>query len=82
VVSAAEPNGRYSQFSRPEPLISLSSHLFSRGGVDPISDRLLLRKSGSAESHPGPLGLQPGTLTTRPQRRSAMGYMLLNMVAE
>jgi hypothetical protein len=31
--------------------------------VDPIPDPLICR-----ESNPGPLGLQPGTLTTRPQR--------------
>jgi hypothetical protein len=33
--------------------------------VDPVPDALLLRKSGIDA---GPLDLQPGTLTTRPQK--------------
>jgi hypothetical protein len=36
--------------------------------VDPVPDPLLLRKSGGIE--PSPLDLYPGTLSTRPQRRS------------
>jgi hypothetical protein len=35
--------------------------------VDPVSDPLLFRNSGSVA---GPLDLWPGTLATRPQRRS------------
>jgi hypothetical protein len=38
--------------------------------VDPVPDPLILGKSGSARIAPGPLDLWPGTLTTRPQRRS------------
>jgi hypothetical protein len=43
--------------------------------VDPVPDPLLFRKSGSAESNPGLLDLLPGTLTTRPQRRSKEYYI-------
>jgi hypothetical protein len=41
--------------------------------VDPVPDPLLLRENLAAqrrESKPGPMGLQSGSLTTRPQRRS------------
>jgi hypothetical protein len=39
--------------------------------VDPVPDPLLPRKSGRAGTrNPGPLDLQPESLTTRPQRRS------------
>jgi hypothetical protein len=41
--------------------------------VDPVPDPLLLRKMGQRrESNQGPQYLQPGTLTTRPQRRSSL----------
>jgi hypothetical protein len=44
--------------------------------VDTVSDPLRLRKSHIAgEWNPGPLGLHPGTLTTRPLRRSALAYI-------
>ena len=50
VVSATDPNGRWSPFSGPEPLlfIQVAPQLTSRGWVDPVPDPLLLRKSGSA----------------------------------
>jgi hypothetical protein len=38
-------------------LSSNSSQLYSRGWVDPLSDPLLLGKSGSARNEPGPLDL-------------------------
>jgi hypothetical protein len=50
-VSHGQLNGspwQYSRFSRPEPLLFLSSSSsYSRGWVDPVSDPLLLRKYGS-----------------------------------
>jgi hypothetical protein len=35
--------------------------------VDPVPDPLLLRQSSIDGIEPGPLDLQPGTLTTRPK---------------
>jgi hypothetical protein len=50
VVSAADPHGHWSQFSRTEPLlfIHVAVQLSSRGWVDPVPQPLLLAKSGSA----------------------------------
>jgi hypothetical protein len=45
--------------------------------VDPVPDPLLLRKNLVAPGiEPGPLNLWPGTLTTRPQRRSFSPFTL------
>jgi hypothetical protein len=41
-----------------------------KGWVYPVPDPLLLRKCGSAVNRTRDFGLQPGVLTTRPQRRS------------
>jgi hypothetical protein len=67
VVSATAPTPRsLIRLSWPEPLIFHSRK----------SSIILTRLSGprsrptTQESNPGPLDLQPGTLTTRPQRRS------------
>jgi hypothetical protein len=48
--------------------LEIAPQLYSRGWVDPVSDPLFLRKSGSAGNRTWPLDLKPGTLTTRPQR--------------
>jgi hypothetical protein len=45
--------------------------------VDPVLDLLLLRKSGSTGIEPVSLDLLPGTLTTRPQRRSIIIYIIV-----
>jgi hypothetical protein len=49
VVSAMNPYGCWSQFSRPEPLLfhQVAPQLFSHSWVNPVPDPLLLRKSGS-----------------------------------
>jgi hypothetical protein len=47
----------------------VAPQLYSRGYVVPVPDPLLHRKSGPGVE-PWPLDLQPGTLITRPQRRS------------
>jgi hypothetical protein len=49
VVSPTNSHGRYSRLSRPEPLLfQVAPQLSSWGWVDPVSDPLLLRKSGGA----------------------------------
>jgi hypothetical protein len=52
VLSAADPPRPYSRRSRPEPLLFLqvAPQLYWRGGVDPVPDPLLPRKSGSARN--------------------------------
>jgi hypothetical protein len=44
------PHGRWSEFSRPEPLLffQVAPHLCLRGWVNPVPDPLLHRKFGSA----------------------------------
>jgi hypothetical protein len=62
----------YCRFSRPEPLLSLPS------SSSVVLTRLSGPRSGNlvaSEIEPGPLDLQPGTLTTRPQRRSTSFYI-------
>jgi hypothetical protein len=44
--------------------------LYSRGWMDPVPDPLPLRKYGSPGVEAGTPDLSPGTLATRPQRRS------------
>jgi hypothetical protein len=52
VVSATDPHGRSSRFSRPEPLLFLpsSSSVVLTRLSGPVPDPLLLRTSGSAEN--------------------------------
>jgi hypothetical protein len=74
VVSVTDPYVRILGFldrSR-HYFFQVAPQLYSRGWVDPVPDPVLLRKSGSAGIEPGPLDLQPGTLTTRSQRRSVL----------
>jgi hypothetical protein len=57
--------------SSTELVSYLVTHLFSRGLSGPRSRPTTTQKIWKRrESNSGPLGLQPGTLTTRPQRRS------------
>jgi hypothetical protein len=49
--------------------------LYSGGWVDPVPDPLLLRNLVAPGIEHGLLDLQPGTLTTRPQRRSTFFYI-------
>jgi hypothetical protein len=53
--------------------IQVAPQLSSQGSVDPVPDPLLLRKSGRIGNPTRDLYLQPGTLTTRPQRWSIYG---------
>jgi hypothetical protein len=53
----------------------VAPQLYSRGWVDPVPDPLLLRELGSGGNRTRPLDLQPGTLTTRPQRRFTFFYI-------
>jgi hypothetical protein len=48
----------------------VAPQLYSRGWVGPIPDSLLLRKSGNVWNRTQISELQPGTLTTRPQKPS------------
>jgi hypothetical protein len=48
----------------------VAPQLYWRGWVDPVPNPLPLRKVVASGIEPGPLDLYPGTLTTRPQRRS------------
>jgi hypothetical protein len=52
VANAKDSYGRWSRFSRPEPLLFFhaSPQLSSRGGVDPVLDKIFLWKSGSTEN--------------------------------
>jgi hypothetical protein len=63
----------YARLSRPEPLLFLPSsssvvltRLSGPRSRPSTSQKIWYRR----ESNPGPLYLQPGTLSTRPQRRS------------
>jgi hypothetical protein len=61
------------QFSRPEPLLffQVAPHLSSQGLSGPCSRPTATQKIWQRrESNPGLLCLQPGSLTTRSQRRS------------
>jgi hypothetical protein len=67
------PHGRESQFSGPETLLSfqIARHLSSQGLSGPRSRPTATQKIWQCgKSNLGPLGLWPGSLTTRPQRRS------------
>jgi hypothetical protein len=69
------PHGGYSQFSRPEPLLffEVAPHLSSQGLGEPGSRPTATQKTWQCrKSNPGPLGLQPRSLTTRAQRRSLL----------
>jgi hypothetical protein len=66
------PQGRQSQFSRPEPLLffQVAPHLSSQRLSTPRSRPIATQKIWQRrELDPGPLGLQPGNVTNRPQRR-------------
>jgi hypothetical protein len=54
MVSAADPHSRYSQFSRPEPLLffQVAPHLSSRGVSGPRS-----RPTATQKIEPGTFGL-------------------------
>jgi hypothetical protein len=82
VVSATDPHCRIVGFLDRSRyfFFQVAPQLYSRGWVDPVPDPLLLRKSGSAGFEPGPLDLKPGTLTTRPQRRSYYYYYYIYLV--
>jgi hypothetical protein len=75
-VSRGQRNGSplpYSWFSRPEPLLFLPSS--SSIALTRLSGPHFIRTTSQKiwkclELNPGQLDLQPGTLTTRPQRRS------------
>jgi hypothetical protein len=71
VVSVTDSYGRYSRFSRQEPLLFLSSSssvvLTRLSGPGPDKLLFFLVVPGI---EPGPPDLYPRTLTTRPQRRS------------
>jgi hypothetical protein len=62
----------YSRLSRPEPLLFLSS------SSSIVLTRLRAARSRPTTSQkmyePGPLDLHPGTLTTRPERRTKPGH--------
>jgi hypothetical protein len=64
----------YYRLSRPEPLLFLltsSSVALTRlSGPHSRPTTFFFFSCSARESNPGPQDLQPGTLTTRPQRRS------------
>jgi hypothetical protein len=67
----------YSRFSRPEPLLFLpssSSIVLTRLGGHHYRPTTTQRSLVVPGIEPGPLDLWPGTVTTKPQRRS---YFLL-----
>jgi hypothetical protein len=71
VVSAADPPAVVNLFSRPEPLLffQVAPHLSSQGLSGPRFRPTATQKIWQRqESNPGPLVLQPRSLTTRPQR--------------
>jgi hypothetical protein len=72
VVSVTDPYRRILGFLDRSHyfFFQVAPRLYSRGWVDPVSEPPLLRKSGSAGNRTGTSDLQPGTLNTRPQRRS------------
>jgi hypothetical protein len=70
VVSTEDPPGPLSQFSRPEPLLffQVAPQLSSQGLSGPRSRPIATQRIWQRrESIPGPLDLQTGSLTTRPQ---------------
>jgi hypothetical protein len=71
----------YSRLSRPEPLLFLpssSSVVFTRLNGPRSRPTTFFFQCSARESNPGALNLQPGTLTTRPQRRSLKAYIRMN----
>jgi hypothetical protein len=70
VASVTDPCGRNLGFLNRSRyfFFQVAPHLYSRGWVDPVPDPLLLRKSGSAKNRTR----TPGSLATRPQRRSVI----------
>jgi hypothetical protein len=77
VVSVTDPYGRnLGILDRSRYFVfQVAPQLYSRGRVDPVPDPLLLRKSAGTGYRTRPLDLQPGTLTTRPQRWSTFFYI-------
>jgi hypothetical protein len=69
--SVTDPYGRILGFADRSRyyFFQVAPQLYSRGWVGPVSDPLLLRKSGSAGNRTRTSGSVAGTLTTRPQRR-------------
>jgi hypothetical protein len=76
VVSVTDPYGHNLCFLdwRRYFFFQVAPQLYSRGWVDPVSDPLLLRKSGSA----GNRIQTSGSVTARPQRRSI--YFVLHYI--
>jgi hypothetical protein len=65
----------YPRIFRPEPLISLlssSSIVIYEAERTPFQTRYFSENLVAPGIEPGPLDLQPGTLTTRPQTRSQL----------
>jgi hypothetical protein len=77
VVSTTDPYGRILRFLYRSRyyFFEAAPQLYSRGWVDPVPGPLLLRKSDRAGNRTGPPDMYPGTLTTRPQRRSTFFYI-------
>jgi hypothetical protein len=80
-VARSERNGSprpYSRIPTPEPLLFLpssSSIVLARLSGPPLQTHYFSENVVEPEIEPGPLDLQPGTLTTRPQRRSTCFYI-------
>jgi hypothetical protein len=72
VVSVTDLYGRILGFLDRSPLLfyQVAAQLNSRGWVDPVQDPLLFLSMVVPGIGPRPPDLYPGTLTTRPQRRS------------
>jgi hypothetical protein len=63
----------YSRFSRQEPLLFLpssSSIVLNEAEWSPFQSHYISENVVEPGIEPGPLDLQPGTLTTRPQGRN------------
>jgi hypothetical protein len=77
VASVTEPYGRILIFLDRSRyfFFQVTPQFYSRVWMDPVPDPLLLRKSCSAGNRTQTLDLLPGTLTTRPQRRSTFFYI-------
>jgi hypothetical protein len=77
VVSVTDPYGHILGFIDQSRyfFFQVTPHLYSRGWVDSVPDLLLFRKLVTPEFEPG--CLEPGTLTTRPQRWTHVTSFLL-----
>jgi hypothetical protein len=75
VVIFTDPYGNILDFLNRNPnfFFQIAPQLYSRGLMDPVSDPLLLRKSGSV----GNRAWTSGSLAIRPQKRSILHIIIL-----